>query len=216
MTLSLPEQLLLLAFHEKKEHTLNASLGFGLAGAVLAELLLRGKLERHRSTLVRRDRTLTSDPILNEALLIMDSLQQGQTPRYWINHLYFRMRRLRQKLTEQLAAKGLLTATKGRSLGLFPYRAYRLADPHPALALKDQIRQVIFRSFAPTPRQLAIIALSQPAGLKLFTREERSAAKARIDEALARDAISRAVAEAVRDYRGTAAAVIAVSAAASA
>src|SRR5438105_14753542 len=161
MTLSLPEQLLVLAFHEKKEHTLNTSLGFGLAGAMLAELVLRGKLARHSLSLVRRDQTLTSDPILNEALLIMDSLQQGQTARYWINHLYFRMRRLRQQLTVQLAEKGLLTATERRSLGLFPSRTYRLTDPHSALALKDQIRQVMFRSFAPSPRQLAIIALSQ-------------------------------------------------------
>jgi hypothetical protein len=211
-SLNLPEQLLLLAFYEEKANALNSSLGFGLIGAVLAELLIQGKVVRKGISLVCRTE-FTEDEILNDALVVMASSSRERSARYWVNHLNGALKRLRPRLMEQLAAKGFLTVTDDRIFGVFPYKGHRLTDPHSALALKDQLRQVMFRPFAPSPRQVALIGLMKPAGLKIFTHEERGAAQARISEILKIDPIGKAVSEAVADTAGAAATVIAVAAA---
>ena len=214
--LILPEQLLLLAFYEEKANTLNTSLGFGLSGAVLAELLVQGKIERKGINLVPRSDVASDDEILDPAFAILTASERQRSARYWVNHLYPQMLRLRPKLLDRLSGKGYLTESGTRIFGVFPHRSYRLADVHGPLALKDELRQVLFEPFAPTARQVALIGLMKPAGLNIFTREERGAARARISEMLRSDPISKAVSQAVAEMAGTAAAVIACAAAASA
>ncbi len=211
--LNLPQQLLLLSYHEAKPLPIHAPLSFSLVGAVLAELLIQRKIRRKGPNLLFANASLTSDPILDEALTIMNCSHGEQTAKYWVNRLNVLLRNLRPRVADQLASKGFLTITYHSSLGLFAFRSYHLSDAHPALALKDQLRQVLFRPFAPTSRQMALIGLLEPLGLKLFTREERRAVRARIGEILRRDEISKAVAHAIAGAESVAAAIVAASAA---
>ncbi|MBI3644404.1 MAG: GPP34 family phosphoprotein [Acidobacteriales bacterium] len=212
LVLNLPEQLLMLAFFEQKANPLNVSLGFGLIGAVLAELLIQGKIDRKGVDLVGRADAGTPDAILNEALILITASEQERSAKYWVNHLNSHLKRLRPRLLDRLVAHGHMTVADQRIMGVFPHRIHRLSDSHTALALKDEIRQVLFRPFAPSARQVALIGLMKPSGLKIFTREERGAARARISEILRSDPIST-VSEAVADVAGAAAAIIACSAA---
>lgn len=214
VALNLPEELLILALHDGKAKPLNLSLSFGLAGAVIAELLLEEKISRSGLTLVSRNPSPPADPILSEVLAAIPSSAEARTVKDLVNYLNRRIKSLRPKLTEQLVHKGLVQRSEQRVLGVFSYKNYQLADEHVALRLKDQLRQVIFRPFTPSPRQLALIGLIQPSGLKIFTREERTAAKQRIAEVLNSEVIGKAVAQSVADF-GAAAAVIAASAASS-
>jgi len=157
----------------------------------------------------------SSDEVLNDALMLMRHGNKEQSAKYWVNYLSAHMKRLRPRLFAQLVAKGLMTVNDERILGLFHHRTHRLTDAHTALCLKDQLRQVLFQPFAPTRRQVAIIGLIKPSGLNLFTREERGAARARIDEILKNDPISKAVSQAIVEA-GATAAIIAASAAAGA
>ena len=218
--LSLPQQLLLLACHENKANILNTSLSLGLAGAVLAELLIQNKIRMNGTRLCRRDQVGVAPPAIRDAVLcdgflLLPPGDQERPAKECVHHLHRHIKGLRARLTEQLVAKGLLEATNERALGLFPYKTFRLQNPHKVLALKDELRQVLFRPFAPSPRQLALIGLIKPAGLKVFTREERAAAKQRVAEVLKHDVISKAVAQSVADMAGATAAIIAASVVAS-
>jgi hypothetical protein len=190
--LNLPEQLLLLSYYEEKSAlSFQTRLSSRLIEAVLAELVIQKRIKRKGSNLWCEDPSALTDPILNEALLVMTRSDESRSAKYWVNRLHVLLRRLRARLAEQLAAKGFLTI-KDHPLGLFSFRSYQLTEPHPALELKDQLRQVLFQPFAPSPRQMALIVLVEPMRLKLFTREERRAVKARIGEILAREEISKA------------------------
>ncbi len=211
--LNLPQELLLLSYQEEKALVFHTPLSVSLAGAVLAELLIQKKIGRSGPHLRYKDHTPSADPILDDALSMLALSPEERTARFWVNRLHSAIK-LRARLTEQLAAKGLLSITQHASIGPFSFKSYFLADPHPALKLKDQLRQVIFEPFKPTTREMALIGLVEPVGLKLFTREERRAAKARFGEILKRDAITDAVAGAIADAEGVAAAIVAASAAA--
>src|ERR1043166_8613106 len=67
--LSLPQQLLLLACHENKANILNTSLSLGLAGAVLAELLIQNKIRMNGTRLCRRDQVGVAPPAIRDAVL---------------------------------------------------------------------------------------------------------------------------------------------------
>ena len=210
--LNLPEELLLLSYHEEKPLLLHTPLSFSLVGAILAELLIQNKIKRIGPTLRSQDSSLTGDPFLDEALIVIASSQECHSVKYWVNRLHLLLRRLPHRLAEQLATKGLLTRTEHNSLVLFSFRSYRLSERYPALALKDHLRQVLFQPFAPGPRQMALIGLVEAVGLKLFTREERRAVRARIGEVLGRDEINKAVAGSIAAAEGVAAAIVAASA----
>ncbi len=211
--LNLPEQLLLLNYYEEKSAIpFQTRLSFRLVGAVLAELLVQKRIILKGPNLWCEDPSPLTDPILNEALIVMTCSEESRPVKYWVSRLFRLLRRLRPRLAAQLAAKGLLTTSAHASMGPFSFRSFRLTEPHPALALKDQLRQVLFQPYAPTPRQMALLVLVEPMGLKVFTREERRAVKARINEILASEGISRAGTHAaMAEIRGASAAIVAAS-----
>ena len=219
--LNLPQQLLLLAFHEKKANKLNTPLSLGLAGAILGELLIQNKICRNGGKLSRRDQVRSSprevwDPVLLDAFLHLPGPGHERPAKECVIDLSRRMKRLKPRLTEQLVAKNLLAETGERSLGLFNFKNFCITKPDAALAIKDELRQVVFRPFGPNPRQLAIMGLIKPAGLKIFTREEGAAVKQRMAEVLNHDVISDAVAAAGSDAARATARMIAASVAATA
>ena len=74
MPLTLAEQLLLIATDDRKGSVLfdaSAALPYGLAGAVLLELLLAGKLTWMEGTLHVQDACATVDAVHDEALTLI-------------------------------------------------------------------------------------------------------------------------------------------------
>jgi len=68
--LTLPEELVLLAYDDEKGHTWNSSLDTGLGGAVMLDLSLRGRVEVREKDLVVVDPAPTGEPVLDAALLV--------------------------------------------------------------------------------------------------------------------------------------------------
>lgn len=208
---SLPEELLLIAYYENRTGTWNASLTYGLAGAVLTELLLKKRLVRDGKNLAVLDRTPTGDPVLDEALRVVSSVPEEKSAKYWVNQLPRRVRNLKARTRMQLVAKGLLAASEDRVLGLFSRRRFRLASPHTALAIKDRLRVAVFKRTAAKARDLALIGLIRPSGIRIFLKDERRAAGRRFSEVGSTDLIAKAVAETIADLDTSAAAMIAAS-----
>jgi hypothetical protein len=119
------EDLLLLLYDDESGKPIAGSPGldYALAGAVLIELTLIGKLDITGSAdgvkpgrLKVVDPAPTGDPILDERLAYVTG-NPGKKPK---DHMGQLSKRLRDQLLARLVERGILQADESRVLGLFP------------------------------------------------------------------------------------------------
>ncbi|WP_199422433.1 GOLPH3/VPS74 family protein [Actinotalea solisilvae] len=194
--------------------------GLGLAGALMLDLALRGKVdvaqpgERVKAgRLVVRDTTPTGDPLLDEALRTFAE-REGRKPQDVLPKV---AKGLKQRVLDRLVRLELVQHVEGRVLGVFPTHAYPRTFAHGSDATAEGIRAVVVTGHTPTEREAALISLLQavdriPAvvgDVGLTKRELRARAKAVAASGFASEAVRKAI-EAV-DAATTAAIAAAVA-----
>ena len=214
----LPEQLLLLALNEKGSVVSSASLalGFGLAGAVLLELTLRGSLRAVDGKLVVVDATPTGDDILDQALRRIQASKRDRPPRVWVDKLSRSIKDLKSRLLERLVDAGVLRCEERRILWLFR------ADRYPACAqqvesdIRRQLRSIVIDGLEPDQEAAVLLSLVGACGLvrEVFARDERKQATRRIQQIAESEPIGKAVSDSVAAIHAAIAASAAVSASA--
>jgi hypothetical protein len=158
------EDLLLLLTRDDTGQAVAGSqaLSFGLAGGLLVELALAGRVdiaaagERvKQGRVVIRDASPTGDELLDEALAVL-AQREGKRPQQVIGTL---QKGLRDKLYAGLADRGLVRRESRKVLGLFPHTSWPAAD----VAHEQQVRQAITSALASDltadPRTSALIGL---------------------------------------------------------
>ena len=88
--LTLPQELYLLALHEEKGRVpaaLSTSLHYGLGGAILAELILQGRvgLDDNRKAVVVNNSMFGEDDLLNEGLERIQASARHHKATYWVS-----------------------------------------------------------------------------------------------------------------------------------
>lgn len=135
-------------------------LDLALGGAVLVELIDRGRLdltgEGRKQRVVVADATPTGDPVLDEALGRVVDRQRTSTPQDWVPRL---ARNVRGALWERLAERGILRAEEGRILGIFPTRSWPAADSAHEDALRRGLHGVLVIEQRATPEEATLVAL---------------------------------------------------------
>lgn len=194
MQASLPEELLLLALHDEKGSVIPAAapvLNGALIGAVLMELGLLGRLRENPDGTVEADPTPTGNPILDEVSLWISQADRPRMPSYWVGRLAGRMPRLKDRLLEQLVAKGILERRERRILWIFPSRSFTLADAAAEQQVRNRIRSVVLDGQEPDQRTAALIGLIRACNLidELFAPHERPQAHRRIGELTSEEAV---------------------------
>ena len=134
----------------------------GLAGANLLELTLRNKVDvageqdpGRAGRIIVRDPSPAGDEVLDEALQILVA-RQGSKPSAVIKPL---ARNIRPVLYQRLAVGGVLRATRGRMLGIFPTRSWPAQDPSREAEIRQLVTQALVQQTAPDERTAALIAL---------------------------------------------------------
>src|SRR4051812_3224499 len=146
MQASLPEELLLLALHDEKGSVIPAAasvLNGALVGAILMELGLAGRIQENPDDTLFVDPTPTGDAIVDEASQRMSEADRPRLASYWVGRLARRMPRLKDRLLEQLVARGVLERRERRILWIFPARSFPLADAAAEQQARDRIRSVV-------------------------------------------------------------------------
>jgi hypothetical protein len=95
--LNVAEELLLLSLHDVKgtvHCTASHALPYGIAGALLAELAISGRLRADEKQIIVVDRAATGDALLDEALGLVHDVEIPREPVYWVNMLAGGMPRL--------------------------------------------------------------------------------------------------------------------------
>lgn len=133
-----------------------------LGGAMLIELALMGRVGLtgpgagvRAGRLAVRERSPTSDPLLDGALAIV-ATKQGKKPAAAVTALG---KRLRPLLHQPLADRGILGNEKGHVLGIFPTQRWPAHDATHESSLRQQLAHALRMAGTDDPRVAALVSL---------------------------------------------------------
>lgn len=134
----------------------------GLAGAVLADLALRGAVSLRGTDVQVVDGTPTGDPVLDGVVEMIGASGSPRSATWWVSKLG--RRPLRDDVLGGLVADGLLTEAQRKTLRIFPSTTYPERDGGPESLLRAAIADVLAARSAPTPFTAAVIGLLDATG----------------------------------------------------
>lgn len=184
------------------------SLTYALAGAVLVELALAGRVavtddgrwgSGTRVAVVSAEPV--GEPVLDEALARISGKAQPAGAQALLAVLG---KGLADALRNRLAQRGILHAEEGRIFGIFPTRVWPAADARHEGQVRSALWDVVVVGRAPTEREVTLVSLlhavdqvpKQFAADGMSARQLRERAKALAAGNLGGDAVRRAIAAA--------------------
>jgi hypothetical protein len=195
---TLAEDLYLLACDEAtgRARISTAYLDLGLGGALLLDLVLRGRVGLVDEHVVVTDPTPVGDPLLDHALSAVAGDAKPREPEYWVRHL---ARGAHAAVQSRLVAAGVLAVEDHRVLGIIPVHHVHEIDDR---IERDLLRQlydavVLGRPASRETAAVASLALAIRLERHLFPRADRLAIRDRTREIAGSDWVGPAVAHAI-------------------
>ena len=171
-----------------------------LAGAVLMDLALEGRIDTDPERLFVVDPIPLKDHLLDPTLARIVQASETHDARHWIEQTIAYASDIRDRSLARLVERGILRREDDRFLWVFQTRRYPVIDDQPVQEVKLRIMGVLFSDEIPDARDIVIISLSDACGIfrgLLSSRELRGAAP-RIEQVGKMDLIGREVSKAVR------------------
>ncbi|WP_327586640.1 GPP34 family phosphoprotein [Nonomuraea sp. NBC_00507] len=194
MTVTIAEELLLLAYKEDGKPLINSTqLDPALAGAILAELAVADRVELSNKKLTLKDPAPVGDDELDATLTRIAAERKDRTPQWWVQRLH--SAKLRTRLLTKLASAGVLTEERGKVLGLFPITRWLEAQPGVEANVRERISAVLAGA-DPDARTAVLIAIMHAAKLdrKAFPGTSKARVKEIAEGAWAGDAVAKTIA----------------------
>lgn len=205
MLLTMPEEILLLLLDDEtgKPVGLPGPAGdLALAGAILMELALAGRIDTDLDRLVLVQQRPTGDALLDGVLARLAAGGVERASRWWIQDIAKSGPALRTQVLERLVDGGVLRRIEDRFLWVFPERRYPKATGRAETAeVRRRLRGVLLEADIPDPRDALLIGLARSAGLVplVLSDEEYAQAAARVDQVAGLEELSRSLSAATRD-----------------
>lgn len=204
-SLGLPEEIILMLLNEETGYFHQVPgwrLQCVVAGAVLAELSLRSRIDTDMESLVLLDRTETGDPALDPILKEIADEPVQRTTLYWIERLAAQIEPVIDLTLENLVDRKILEHHDGDFWTLNPARWFvqGQGDAEESSAsqfIKTRISEAIFTDTLPDPRDVIVICLVNTCDVFRFMFELDEQAEERIELICKMDLIGRSIAEAV-------------------
>ncbi|WP_160120318.1 GOLPH3/VPS74 family protein [Rhodovarius lipocyclicus] len=201
--IGLKEEIVLLTLEDGSGEVLGRqgpAAALALAGAVLMELSLLGRVDTDRERLLLPSAAPTADAVLDEALRAL-SLDPPANTGFALAALARGDAERRAALLEKLVAEGLLWREKGGFLRLFSTRYPKAAGREEVAAVRERLRALVLGSEIPEPRDALLLGLARATGLLplLFSAEELAASQGRLELLVQVEALNRSLAQAVAD-----------------
>lgn len=198
--LPLYQEVLLLALREKEGTPLSPWVEQAVAGAVLAELLLKKKLtvEGPKSLVTVADATPTGDPVIDACIAKIAGTARKARLSDWVGRVA-RTKNLRGDVATQLVDQGILKAREDQVLLIFSRKVFPEVNPQPEKKIRERLQKAIFGVQAPDQDTAVLVALAHGAQLlgPVFGRKEIRAQKKRIEQIAKGELIGKATADAV-------------------
>ena len=212
--LNLFEEFILLTVHEAKGTFVNLPserLKAGLAGAVLAELALAGKIQvsnNHRLQVI--DNSPTNNVVLDEALNGLKESEKERKFGFWVANLGQKIEKSRRHAVENLLQKGLVIQDDDRLVWVIPSPL----KPDVKISAKQmvvrQLRSIVLAQEESQPRDIALLSLVRACGLLylVFLRDERKLADRYIYELGINQSIKYPVIQTIQEIETAMAALV--------
>lgn len=203
--LTLLDSLFLLALHEEKCRVLPGfakRLKIGLSGAILAELVLRDKVQANS---VRKLKVVDAAPVgedtLDEALNLLQSEEHVRKASFWVKHLYQAAENYSQKGIERLAAAGVLHQMEDGLVWVVPYASSENLRASAKYVVKSRLRDLALTHGEADLREVCLLGLAKSSRLLsiIFTKDERKAAQHWIYAAMMNKAMSDPAAQVLQE-----------------
>jgi hypothetical protein len=204
MKLSMAEELLLLMLDDRTGRLIDRaapSSDYALAGALLAELALAGRIDTDTTKLWAADATPTGDDLADRVLAQVAASPQPRDSRYWIETLGTDAVYFLDVLFERLVAKGVLNKVEGRFLWVFPERRYPAVSGKEEREVKARLLGVLFNDEIPDPRDSLLIGLCRAAGLfsLILSGQELDRVQDRMNQVADLEELNRSLSVAIRN-----------------
>ena len=179
----LATDLLLLALDDERGTVLpQAAMGldYGLAGAVVMELALRGRI-RLDGDVVSTTGTTTDDALLDDALRTI-AATPGKDLSHWVWHLSRDLGGLRQRLLDRLVARGTLEKREKRVLLLFHQNVDPERDTRVEHDIRARVDAALLHGETPDAQTACLVHLAAACRVTdaIYPREQHKAIRARI------------------------------------
>lgn len=212
--LALHEEILLLALQREKGTTpIESHLNLAMGGAILAELLLLGRIqakkEKKKQFAVVSSTKPTGDTLLDECLERIAESKKRQQLKAWVAR-FSNIKKLKRRVAVQLCRKGIVRESEDRVLFIFKRAIFPEVDPRPERALVERLRHAISAGTSQVePRTAVLVALASHTGLlkNVFEKRMLKIHKKRIENLAGGEVVGAATKEAVQAVKAAAAMV---------
>ena len=183
--LTIPDKLFILSIDDHKS-TVNSSvtnaLPYGIAGGLLAELALAGKIRVEKERLVLVDPSGIGDDLFDDLLATILNERKPRKLSHWItsiggNHPF-------KQVSNHLAGQNVIRIEKKRFLWVIPYEVYPQVDASAKYWVKQHLRSIVLAGEKPEPADIILLSLLKGCGLLplVFTQDERKSARKKLNE----------------------------------
>jgi golgi phosphoprotein 3 len=204
--LTLADEIVVLMLHDDTgaiRPACTAVANIAIAGGILMELSLLGRIDTDLTSLFIVDPNPVGDKLLDQALQQIATEPQKRPSAWWIEQLGLHNGDLSGRVVERLVEAGILRAEDQRFLWVFSRRAYPQNSGREEREAKARLMSVIFDDALPNPRDTLLVSLADSSGILdqvLAPKEARKAGK-RIAEIVALEEIGRSVRAIVSNRR---------------
>ena len=191
-SLTLVEDAVLLALDDKTgalRHMPARAFNFLLAGAVLSDLALAGRIDTDPEKLTVINAAATGDPLLDAPLGKIAAGPASKPATHWLSVLADDARDIEKAAIDRLVQRGILKRSESRLLWVLGLRRYPTVDNHERVEVLTRLGALILGDELPDPKDAILIGLLSGchldqvifAGPTYEARQERIAALARMD-----------------------------------
>lgn len=171
-----------------------------VAGAILMDLALRGRLDCDLQRLVVVDSTPVDEEILDGPLAEIVEAADEADARTWVVRLSARSKQVQEAALARLVERGILRVEDRSFLWVFGSRRYPTVDDREEREVKLRILDVLLSDRIPAPRDVALICLADASNAfqVILSPQELRHAAARIELVRGFDLIGQAMGRAIQ------------------
>jgi golgi phosphoprotein 3 len=174
-----------------------------IAGGVLMELALLGRIDTDLTSLFIVDPKPVGDELLDPALQKIAAEPETRSSAWWIRVLGLHTGDLSAKVLERLVQAGILRAEDRQFLWVFSRRAYPQNTGREEREAKTRLVSVMFNDDVPDARDTLLLGLAESTGVlnAIMSPEDLRKTSSRIAQVLALEEINRSLGGTVARWR---------------
>ncbi|MET9855709.1 GPP34 family phosphoprotein [Streptomyces sp. NPDC006450] len=214
MTITLAEEITLLSLDDASGSVKQRQLvGWAVAGGILLELVLAGRVVVTGKYLELVDTSPTGEELLDGRIEVMQTWMRGRSKRRVTDWLMKDQAKAIAAAVERLSGRGVVVEERRKALGVFRVRRYPEADGTIERALRERLASVVLKGTEPDERTASLVALIHAAKLHglAFPGRPRKEISARTAEIAGGQWATESVRSAIRDMQMAVAAITVVT-----